>query len=311
MALIESLKADSQIKNSKVRAFLYQRTREWRYSSLSDNPEHCTKLPADYLSHTQLAVSKATKHIAWNEDVPKAGALSGITSALHRLAVSVTPSKKDKDEPTTATSDEDADWSSGQAPICPTFAGGRESTGECILTNPAVQHAVLAFFEDVAQDPENYRNPNFKVYVNAPHPTPENPLELNPDDLNVAGFSPLSPEMTPEQTVVVVAKEMLDQMELALRACPVDVPELRSGRNSLLQRICNQQVKIEKLEKKKLATGGLPAGAALEQRENWKPQKEGKKVEFAGTKVDSELLKAAGLLDTADEELEKLGEDGF
>jgi hypothetical protein len=307
--LIESLKDDSQIRSTNLRAFLHQRAREWRHSYLSNNPKHCTALPADYLLRRQRSVSEVTKHVAWNENAPKTSALSSLTSTLHHLVVSVTPSRKDKDASTVAISDEDADWSSGQAPSCPTFAGGCETTAECILTNPAVQHAVLAFFEEAAQDPENYCNPDFKVHVSAPQPTPDNPLELYPDDANVVDFPPLSPEMTPEQTEVYVAQAKLAEMELALRACPVNVPELQPGRNSLLERICNQQVKLEKLEKKKLATGGLPAGAAPEQRENWKPQKEGKKVAFAGTKVDSELLKAAGLLDTADEELEKLCEE--
>jgi hypothetical protein len=310
MSLIASLIDDSQTKNASVRALLHQRTREWRYSALTNNPQHCTELPEGYSSQTQSSETKIIRHMSWNESVPQTGATSGITRALHRLVVNSTPLKKGEDETTPTASDADTEWSSGQAATCPTFAGGPETTGECILTNPAVRLAVLSFFEEVAQDPENYCNPDIKLYAEAPQPTPDNPLLLDPDNLDVASFSSLPPEMTPEQAEVDMAKETLEQMELALKACPVDVPELQSGRTKLIERISNRKVKIEKLEKKTLATGGLTAGAAPEQRENWKPQKEGTKVKFAGTEVDSELLKAAGLMDTADEELEKLGQGG-
>jgi hypothetical protein len=308
MALIHSLTDDSQIKNSNVRTFLHQRAHEWRYSDLSTNPQHCTELPEGYSPQGPCSETHVAKHIAWNENIPATSLVSGVTSALHRLAVSVAPSKKE--EPTPAASDAYADWSSGQAAICPTFAGGNEPTGECIFTDPAVQLAVLSFFEAVAQDPENYRNPGLKLHTGVPHPTPENPLALDPDNPNVADFSKLPPEMTPEQADLDLAKEKLEQMQLALLACPANVPELEEGRKKLVERIVNQEVKIEKLEKKTLATGGLTAGKMPEQRENWKPQKEGPKVRFAGTEVDSELLKAAGLMDTAAEELEKLGKDG-
>jgi hypothetical protein len=311
MALIDSLIDDSQIKDSKVRAFLHERARQWRYSDLTANPQHCTELPADYSSQASSSDADITQHIAWNEVIPATSLSSKVTSALHRLAISVTPSKKE--EPTATTSDGYDDWASGIAAICPTFAGGHESTGECIFTNPGVQLAVLSFFEAVAQDPENYCNPDFKPYTEAPQPTPDNPLELDPDNPNVADFSALPPEMTPEQADLETAKEKLEQMRLAFIACPEDVPELEPGRKKLVERIVNQEIKIEKLEKKALATGGLAAGHApeqREQRENWKPQKEGPKVKFAGTEVDSELLKAAGLVDTAEEELEKLGKNG-
>jgi hypothetical protein len=251
--------------------------------------------------------ARTTKHISWNEEISKGSVLSGITGALHRLVVSVTPSKE-VDETAEASNGSDG-WSSGEVAICPTFAGGRESTGECIFTHFAVQHAILDFFEDVAQSPENYRNPDFKVYNPAPQPTPDNPLALDPDSSEVAGFASLPPEMTPEQAEVDMAKEKIDQMMLALKACPTRVSELQQGRNKLVERIANQKVKILELEKKALATGGLKAEEAPKQRENWQPQKEGTKVKFAGADIDSELLKAAGLIDTA-EELELLAKKG-
>jgi hypothetical protein len=310
MALIHSLTDDSQIKDSSVRAFLHQRAREWRYSDLTADPQHCTELPEGYMYSPEGSSSDTnpTKHVVWNEDVPSTSLLSGVTSALHRLAVSVTPSKKEDPTPA-ATSEAYADWSSGHTAICPTFASGRETTGECIFTDPGVQMAILSFFEEAAHDPENFSNPELKLYTDAPLPTPENPLSLDPDNPNVALFSTLPPEMTPEQADLDLAKEKLEQMQLALIACPENVSELEQGRKKLVERIVNQEDKIEKLEKKTLATGGLTADKAPEKRENWKPQKQGPKVNFAGTEVDSELLKAAGLLDTADEELEKLSKD--
>tara|TARA_R110002003_G_scaffold122_7_gene11056 strand:+ start:9409 stop:10386 length:978 start_codon:yes stop_codon:yes gene_type:complete len=311
MALIHSLIDESQVKDPTLRAFLHQRAREWRYSDLTNNPPHCTALPEGYYEETEgdsvehaSAPARVVEHIAWNEDVEKPSALSGVVKAMHRLVVSATTLKRE--ESSTPTSEAYTEWSSGQAAICPAFAGGPESTGECILTNPAVQQAVLNFFEEVAQDPANYRNPNMTIYTEAPQPTPDNPLVLDPDNPNIPNFSPLPPEMTPEQAEVDAAKEQLEQMELALKACPSDVPELAAGREKLVHRIAVQEAKIEKLQKKALASGGLTAGQAPQQRENWKPQKEGPKVTFAGTMVDSELLKAAGLGDTADEELAKL-----
>jgi hypothetical protein len=244
-------------------------------------------------------------HIAWNENLPKPGVLTSVTKALHRLAVSATPSKVTDDKPT--ASDPYADWASGQAAICPTFAGGDDSAGECIFTNPAVQDAVLSFFEEVAQDPKHYHNPNFNIYTEAPQPSPEDPLVLDPHNPNI-GLAHSSPdEMTPAKAELELASEKLIQMESALQGCPEDVPELQPGRTKLIERITNQSAKIEKLRTKALAAGGLTAGEAPQQRENWKPQKEGPKVQFAGTEVDSELLKAAGLTETADEELAKLG----
>jgi hypothetical protein len=308
MALIHSLVDDSQIKDSNIRAFLHQRVREWRYSDLSINPHDCTKLPESYESLQDMSTNaRVAHHIAWNEDIPKSSVLSGISSALHRLVNVASSKNADK---TSAVSDASADWSSGMVPICPTFAGGRDSAGECILTNFAVQHAVLEFFEEVAQNSENYSNPNFKPFKHAPQPSPDNPLALDPDNPDVAGFSSLPPEITPEQTEIYMAKEKLEQMKLAVRACPASVSELQQGRTKLIERIANQKTKIEKLEKKALATGGLKAEEAPEQRENWRLQKEGQKIKFAGTEVDSELLKAAGLMDTTEEELKKLEIDG-
>lgn len=311
MALIHSLIDDSQIKNHSVRALLHQRTREWRYSDSTGDPRHCTELPAHYVSKSSLSNTKIIKHIAWNEDLPESGTLSDIKNALRDLMVSAGASKEDEDEPRSIASDACTEWSSGQAAICPTFAGGQESSGECIFTNPAVQHAVLAFFEDVAQNPQNYYNPDIKIFAEVPHPTPDHPLALDPNNPDIAVFASLPPEMTPEHAELDLANEKFEETKIALKACPVNVPELQQGRVKLIERIADQEVKIVKLKQKTLAAGGFTAGQVLEQRENWKPQREGKKVKFAGTMVDSELLRAAGLMDTADEALEKLGKGGI
>ncbi|KAF2820106.1 hypothetical protein CC86DRAFT_361760 [Ophiobolus disseminans] len=311
MALVHSLMYDAQIQDPHLLAFLHQRTREWRHSDLTNDPQNCTALPENYCSEGSPPTEKIIEHIAWNEDVSKGGALSTITNALHRLAVSVTPTMK-KEEPASVAPVAEADlWSSGQAAICPTFAGGPESTGECILTYPAVQEAVLSFFEEVAQNPENYCNPKFKIYSAAPQPSPDNPLALDPEDPNVAGFSTLVPEMTLEQAEVDMAKEHLKHMKSSLQACSANVPELHEGRKKLVAKIAKQQVKIQELEQAALATGGLTAGQAPKARANWKPPKEGVPVEFLGATVDSELLKGAGMVGTAAAALEALGDDGI
>ncbi|KAF1841362.1 uncharacterized protein K460DRAFT_318208 [Cucurbitaria berberidis CBS 394.84] len=313
MALIHSLIDDSQIKDPRLRAFLHQRTRQWKYSDLTFDPLHCTSLPDDYeedlehkASRDGSSTAKPTIHISWSEDLPEPGHLSSITKALHRLAVTVTTSKKEI--PTPVASDSDMEWSSGQSAICPTFAGGNNYVGECIFTNPAVQRTILSFFEDVAQDPGHYRNADIKIYTEAPQPTPENPLVLSADDSTALDSPSLPAEMTLEQAELDDARQNLIDMRIALDACPLNVQELEKGRERLMKKIQDKEFEIEALEKKALASGGLKAGEAMEKRENWKPQKEGPKVAFAGTMVDSELLKAAGMFDTAKLELEKIDE---
>ncbi|KAL5114921.1 hypothetical protein ACEQ8H_007168 [Pleosporales sp. CAS-2024a] len=284
MALIHSVVGDTQIKNPDVRAFLRRRAREWRYSDVSTNPKDCIQLPEGFECPQETSSkTRAVDHIAWNEDIPQEA-----PAALH-------------------VSD---DWLDGIAAICPTFAGGHNSAGESILTDSAVQGAVLSFFEEVAQGPLNYHNPLFKPYTAAPQPSPSNPFALDPEDPSLAtGFSSLPPEMMMEQAELDAANEKLETMRCALESCTRAGPELQLGRERLVSRIANLEAKIEKLQTKALATGGLRAGEAMAQRENWRPQKEGKKVQFAGVEVDSEVLKAAGLMDTA-EEAEKTGKTG-
>ncbi|KAI8937476.1 hypothetical protein NX059_005194 [Plenodomus lindquistii] len=314
MALVSSTVDESQIQHPSLRAFLHQRTRHWRYSDLTPDPFQCVGLPNDYNkdldstpSPSGPGVMKSAQHIRWNEDLPASGPLSGITNALHRLVVGAT--SQSKETASTTAADPYTEWSTNQVVLAPTFAGGVESTPECIFTDRKVQHAILSFFEEVAQDPENYRNPNMKLFTEAPQPTPENPLVLSADDTTFTS-QPLSAEMTPEHLELEEARQNLFEMCIAFDACPDHKPELANGREKLAKKIHEKRAQIEDLEKKALAKGGLRAGEATEKRENWKPQAEGPKVPFAGSMVDSELLKAAGLFETAQAELNKLSADG-
>jgi hypothetical protein len=315
MALIHSLIDDSQIKDPHIRAFLHQRTRQWRFSDLTSNPQHCTNLPTFYNQQTDQSptsidtssVMQSTKHISWHESIP-AGPASTLTKALHRLVLSITPSASGTTpSPASTTEEETAEWSSGQAAICPTFAGGENPVGECIFTYPPVQHAILSFFQDVAQDPFNYHNPpTLKIYTEAPQPSPDNPLALSPniDDDTGINFQTLSPQTTPEQVELEEALERLIELRVALTACSDDIPELGKGRAKLERKIAVLETRIENLKTMALGHGGLVAGdVGNEKRGNWKMQVQGVKVPFAVTMVDSELLKAAGLMESAEEGL--------
>ncbi|CAN9265758.1 unnamed protein product [Alternaria alternata] len=340
MALIHSLVDDSQVKDRRVRAFLHQRARQWRFSDLTSDPQHCTDLPNSYDRQADQCPSKDTpsimqsnKHISWHESI-STGAIPTLTKALDRLAVSIIPSahsttRKEENE------EKIAEWSSGQAVICPTFAGGNNSVGECIFTYPPVQHAILSFFQDVAQDPLHYRNPpGLKAYTVAPQPSPDHPLVLSPinnnnddnsgdDDDTGVNFGAPTLQMTPEQAELEEARERLAELRVAFTACPDGISELVQGRTKLGKKIKVMETRVEDLEHKTSKAllllgggsgsagdhGGLIApGGEREEKDqkkggNWKMQVEGPKVPFAGTMVDSELLKAAGLVESAEEGL--------
>ena len=339
MALIHSLVDDSQVKDRRVRTFLHQRTRQWKFSDLTSDPQHCTDLPNSYDQQADQCASpkdtpsimQSTKHISWHESI-STGAVPTLTKALHHLAVSITPfahstTRKEEDE------EKIAEWSSGQAVICPTFAGGNNSVGECIFTYPPVQHAILSFFQDVAQDPLHYRNPpGLKTYTAAPQPSPDHPLALSPinddnngdDDDTGINFRTPTLQMTPEQAELEEARERLAELRVAFTACPDGISELVQGRAKLGKKIKVMETRVEDLENKTnkalllLGGGGSGGGGDHgglivpgEEREekdkkkggNWKMQVEGPKVPFAGTMVDSELLKAAGLVESAEEGL--------
>jgi len=332
MALIHSLVDDSQVKDRRVRAFLHQRARQWKFSDLTSDPQHCTDLPNSYDQQADQyaspkdtpSIMQSTKHISWHESI-STGAVPTLIKALHHLAVSIIPSahsttRKEENE------EKIAEWSSGQAVICPTFAGGNNSVGECIFTYPPVQHAILSFFQDVAQDPLHYRNPpGLKTYIAAPQPSPDHPLALSPinnngDDDDEIGINFGAPtlQMTPEQAELEEARERLAELRVAFTACPDGISELVQGRAKLGKKIKVMETRVDDLENKTnkallLGGGGDHGGLIVpgEEREekdkkkggNWKMQVEGPKVPFAGTMVDSELLKAAGLVESAEEGL--------
>jgi hypothetical protein len=311
MAAIHSLVDNSEVTHPSLKAFLHQRTRQWKYTDMSFNPEQCTELPEDYSSDTpSQTVSQDIKPIHWNEELPRSGSLSAITKALHRLALEVIPTtSNNKASSSEWESDAISEWKDASV-LCPTFAGGKESAGECVFTNSSVQHTILSFFEEVAQNPEHYCNPEFTINTDVPNPTADAPFELSadptvPENSDTQFASSL---MAPEQAELDEAHEKLADMRLALNACPEDVDELARGRAKLVGKIMNQEAEIKELQVKALSSGSLRAGEAENLRQDWSPKTDGPQVPFAGTMIDSELLKAAGLGETADEELKKLGD---
>jgi hypothetical protein len=307
MAMVYTILDNSEITDPRPKAFLHGRTRQWKYSDLSCSPTLCTQLPDDYSSDSPAqAKLKVPKNIRWDDVLPEAGPLPGITKSMSRLAFDTSATISAK--PAEAAAAADVEWGSGDVP-CPTFAGGKEPTGECVFTEPDVQRAILSFFEEVAQDPENYRNPKFATAVNIPQPTADAPFALDPNATmpGTADIQPPSPMVTPEQAELEEACAKLEDMRAALKACPDNVKLLAKGRARLMSKIVNQETLIKDLQVKALGSGSLGPGAAGKVRPGWTHEVNGSQVPFAGTMVDSELLKAAGLGETAREGLEKTG----
>lgn len=248
--------------------------------------------------------------MSWNENLQELGPLSQLTGGIHHPALSVKLSAESNGPATNDSASEDgSEWKSGSVP-CPTFAGGNEPTGECVFTDANVQRAILAFFEEVALDPENYCNPFFTTSADVPHPTADAPFALSADatmqpsaDIQIALHM-----LTPEQQELEEARTKLADMRIALEGCPDDIDTLAKGRAKLVEKVTKQEVALKDLQIKALSSGSLGAGAAEDERQDWSPKINGPKVPFAGTMVDSELLKSAGLSVTASEELEKLEE---
>jgi hypothetical protein len=309
MAIVDTMVDATSIHNPSFKAFLHQRVRQWKITDNTD-PRKCSELPSDYASQDGAFDYEKTKgqgdaypKINWLDTVSPSSLISTVTGLLKRLKMTVTPHKS-----THETEAESTDfYNYGYDPICPTFGSGDgdESVGECIFTTPTIQQAILEFFEEVAQNPSEYHNPAFTT-SNAPQPTPDSPLELDPEDSGITTFQPLPAEMSPEQQEVDIIKRRLANMKACLAATPEDNPELEEGRAGLEKRIVTVTEELEEAQKKALASGGLGAGEAEEIRENWEPQYDGPKVPFAGTMVDSELLKGAGLFETAEKALEEL-----
>lgn len=297
MALIQSGLVEAQIKSPTVRGLLHQRSREFRYSDLTPDPKDCTHLPTDYYKYTGEFSSHDTSsrgHISWTEKRTPEGPSHSVSQALENLSIHDTP---------IAESDTgDSDWFAGQSVVCPTFAGGESSTGEDVFTNHNVFRAILSFFEEVSQDTQHYCNPLFKIFEDKLEHTLDNPPMLDQDG-SPKDSAYLQTGMSPEQAELDAARMILQDMSSALNACPPDLPKLAKGREKLEERIKNQETKIQRMERDALGHGALRANEAATQRENWRPETEGPQVAFAGTMVDSELLRAAGLPETAEEGL--------
>ncbi|KAJ4384290.1 hypothetical protein N0V86_001137 [Didymella sp. IMI 355093] len=299
------------VTDPNIKELLHQRSRQWKYSDFGSSSTQCTELPDDYAGDaSQRDTPQGAKAVRWNETEAEPGPLSKITKTLHSLALSVAPTTSNRSETGASVSDDSSEWKIGSVP-CPTFAGGKEPTGECIFTETSVQRAILSFFEDVAQDPENYCNPAFTTFADIPHPTADAPFALSADTTmqSSAEIQTAHHMLTPEQQKLEEARTKLEDMRIALDGCPDDVDTLAKGRAKLVERITKQEVVIEDLQAKALGNGSLGAGEAEDERQAWSPKVDGAKVPFAGTMADSKLLKAAGLIDTASEELEELEDE--
>jgi hypothetical protein len=306
MAVINPFVSGVQITNPQLKAFLHQRARQWKVSAYN-NPRECTEVPSHYELEMEVLDSstkdrpadstqsdKPANAINWLETVSPPSTISSLTNLVKRVAISIQPQKQ---PPTTVTDDRD-----DMDPICPTFADAENpmGAGECVFTCPAVQQCILEFFEEVAQNPSNYCNPVFKVAVS--------------DDWNMTGDEEQDGEgssdqllyMSPEHLELDTKKAELETMKAALRVTPKGQPGLQAGREKLEKRIEKKEKEVDDLTKKILATGGLQADEGEEARENWKPVGQGPKIPFAGVMVDSELVKGAGLEETAEEELAAL-----
>ncbi|KAJ4988944.1 Arb2 domain-containing protein [Stagonosporopsis vannaccii] len=309
MAMVQTSVEDLEVSHPSLKALLHQRTRQWKFTDSSMSPAQCTELPNNYSPAPKPTPLKDNKAIRWNEEVPHP-VLCETQKTLHHLALSAVPTNGEKSKSPHSTTDISSDWGSGSVP-CPTFAAGREPTGECIFTQPAVQDAILSFFEDVAQDPENYRNPAFSTLADIPRPTADAPLIFDADATipHLADSQTASHMLTHEQLELKDAHATLAEMRIALGACPKDVEMLAKGRARLVEKIVKQEAAVKDLQVKALGSGSLGVGEAEDIRQDWRRKVDGPRVPFAGTMVDSELLKAAGLGETADEELGEVDED--
>lgn len=303
MAMIHTNLDNSEITHPDLKAFMHQRTRQWKYSDTSRDPLQCTDMPDDFVRNDKgKAPARDPKIIRWDEQLDNN--YRSNQDRMHRLTLDPVSTSPRPDV------NANSDWGSGSVP-CPTFAGGKEPVGECIFTEPGVQRAILSFFEEVAQDPENYRNPTFTTSTYAPRPTADAPFTFDADATmpEMSDLQTAAPMLTPEQLELEESRARIVDMHIALQACPANVQELARGRTNLMERISKQEMAIKDLELRAASTASVGVGQTEELHENWTPKVDGPQVAFAGTTVDSELLKAAGLGETADEELMKLDEE--
>ncbi|KAF2643124.1 hypothetical protein P280DRAFT_393836 [Massarina eburnea CBS 473.64] len=307
MAIFNTVVNTAQISDPALKAFLHTRTREWKVSELKD-PSKVLDLPHDYnvSPPTAPAERKTVNWLVFSKPVPSPFWTSFTDFSCPTLGSKKRPVNSADYSTVPKPKESESTIFYGAEALCPTFGGGDTWVGECIFTQPAVQDAVLDFFEDVAQDPKNYSNPAFTLDI--PQPTPDNPLELDPS------FAPLStmPEetLTEEQQAFNDAEAALIEMQIALSSTPSTTATFKDSRERLVTRIAKKEAEVKDLAKTALATGGLGADAANRLRAKWMPTTE-PQTQFAGVESDREeglkvLDSEAGLPDTVKEELKKL-----
>lgn len=291
MALINNFALDREdLTDETLEKFLHLRTREWKITQdPSGDPTKLDRLPDNYLGASSAPeTGKPTK---W----------------YHK------PLEPAASQEPPAQGDPNYNWN--PPTFSPVFHGGETDVPECIMTQPAVQNAILDFFDEVAKDPTMYCNPTFEA-ASVPHPTADNPQSFfarrDPDAIDVVTDDPAL--LTPEQEAIDDAKAVLAGMKRALRFTPTTTLDLQASSERLAERIAQREREIVDMERGVLAVGGLAAGEgqqAREEVEEWAPEPEAKgpEIPFAGVKVDSELVKSVGCVDTVRDELAKLGLD--
>ncbi|KAF2021590.1 hypothetical protein BU24DRAFT_23349 [Aaosphaeria arxii CBS 175.79] len=315
LTLINSYVSDTQINNVALKRYLRDRTRQWKVTSSSNNPEDCIEIPNDDAdppisnvssksgADSPVAGYHTNTHISWLEAL---GSPTSSTSTKVRYDPRIPANDAAHGQPI-GSNDSDYDDDLSQAALCPTFADDDNvaGAGECVFTSLKVQNCILSFFESVAQSPVDYRNPRFKITAREPEygDKAANEMDLETD----TGYEPLVPlELSsPEYLQTRDAKEELIRMTAALHNMPPDNEDLEEGRISLEKRIAVAKVELERATQKALAAGALPKGEAQEARSEWKFVGGGPKMDFAGTQVDVELVRAAGLYDTAETKSEE------
>ncbi|KAL6712614.1 hypothetical protein ACN47E_000491 [Coniothyrium glycines] len=305
MALVESLVDDAQITDPKLKAFLHQRTRQWKHSDLTFNPLHCISLPEGYNGdikqhspQTSPTVTDSAAHISWHENIRTPAALPDIPQALQTLALdSPQPSPPTQDESTSQNT-----WPTSPSPPCPTFAASPLAVAEYTFTDPSVQSAILSFFSAVSRSPSTYRNPEFTIFTTAPRPSPSNPLAFSAD-------TPHTPDPAPQYTDTQLALQdagaALCTMKAALAACPTDIEAVQPGRDKLVRRIEKQERSVAVLEGQVTEQEQLGGGEWTQKGKGMQWEEGGTggaKMAIAGAMVDSELVRAAGLLGEDDGE---------
>ncbi|KAL5425913.1 hypothetical protein PMIN05_011823 [Paraphaeosphaeria minitans] len=297
LAAVQSPVGGHQIHNPDVKTFLFTRARHWETSQhTSADPTQCKASPSNYISKAVSDNPTSKEPIDWLETVGGGAghradtpfATTGIREAKVTIAATEEPASDDGFVDAT--------------PLCPSFGGGNTWVGECVFTQSTVQEAVLRFFEDVAQDPKGYCNPDFN-------------LDSRPSHAD-SRFDPLPDEMlNPEKQELLAAQEELRRLEAAFNAVPEGNSDLGPGLERLHRRIATKQSALRELEERALAAGALGLGDAQDVRDKWsvsrdgvewKEMKRGAPIPFAGVQADSNMVASAGCLGTVEEELARL-----